>query len=195
MRAISTGLWRASYRCPPIAEAPSTLARKLRKRIRNTVLLHGRMPDRLNTLACHHSRLAGIADTAARLVAGSASEACIADLRLLRLDMMDALASYQSFIHQEVFEPAMRGCPGLALDSASALKISCIDLQGSYEAFRMRWSHRDTRENWPEYRLSAMQMVKKVRSHVHSAAALEQSWAGFQHNAKASHFKHQQRSF
>lgn len=105
--------------------------------------------------------------------------------------MVDALASYQSFIHQEVFEPAIKGCPGLAHDSASALKISCIDLQGSYEAFRMRWSHRDIREHWPEYRLSALQMVKKTRAHVHSAAALEHFWAGFAMNAEQPHLKHQ----
>ena len=135
------------------------------------------MPQRLNMLARHHTRLAEIAETAAHLVSRSVTKACMSDLRLLRIEMVDALGSYQSFVHHEVFEPAMKGSSAMERDIASALKVKCVELQGSYERFRMRWSHRDARLNWPEYRLSAMQMVKHVRDHIHSTAAAEKIWA------------------
>ena len=135
------------------------------------------MSQRLNMLARHHTRLAEIAETAAHLISGPVTEACMNDLRLLRIEMVEALGSYQAFVHQEVFEPAIKGGSTIERGSASALKIKCIELQGSYETFRMRWSHRDARVNWPEYRLSAMQIVKYVRDHIHSATTAEKIWA------------------
>lgn len=61
---------------------------------------------------------------------------------------------------------------GIGGSRGDDLVAGCTEIRAAYEAFRARWEHRRAAENWHEYRLSAVVMMKQVRAHVQEAAAI-----------------------
>lgn len=135
------------------------------------------MSQRLNLLARHHSRLLEIMGTARPLITSSAERADLVALRHLRREMVEALAAYQRFVHEEIFEPARTSGSRAARADAQELKIGCIDIQVAYDAFGIRWSRRNALESWSEYRLSSIRMMKRVRDHIRQVQSFETNWA------------------
>ncbi len=119
--------------------------------------------------------------TARGQITDSVKDADLEALRHLRREMVEALAAYQRFVHEEIYEPAQQGLGSAdAHRDAQALKIDCIELQRDYDAFCQRWARRHVLENWPEYRLSANLMMKHVNDHILHVCELRKGWSSGQ---------------
>jgi len=137
------------------------------------------MSRRLDILTRHHDRLIEIMGTARTQITDSVRDADLDALRHLRREMVEALAAYQRFVHEEIYEPAQQGVGSEeACRDARALKIDCIQLQRDYDDFCLRWARRHVLENWPEYRLSANVMMKHVNDHIAQVCELRKGWNG-----------------
>lgn len=135
------------------------------------------MSRRLDILTRHHDRLIEIMVTVRSQITDSARDADLEALRHLRREMVEALAAYQRFVHEEIYEPAQQGIGSAeARRDAQALKIGCIQLQRDYDDFCLRWARRHVLENWPEYRLSANLMMKQVNDHILHVCELRKGW-------------------
>ncbi|WHU03729.1 MULTISPECIES: hypothetical protein [unclassified Sphingomonas] len=139
------------------------------------------MSRRLDILTRHHDRLIEIMATARTQITDSVKGADLDALRHLRREMVEALAAYQRFVHEEIYEPAQQGIGSAeARRDARALKIDCIQLQRDYDDFGLRWARRHVLENWPEYRLSANLMMKRVNDHILHVCELRKGWSSGQ---------------
>lgn len=136
-----------------------------------TLVCHGpRVSRRLNILDRLHTRLLDIVGTALPLITASARDADFVGLAHLRMEMICAMAEYARYVQQHVVDAALAGADPEQIRLAQEIKIGSIALQRSYQSFADRWLHRDGMANWPEYRLSAIVMMKQVRSHVRDAS-------------------------
>lgn len=131
------------------------------------------MIDRLNILDRLHTRLLEIVATGLPLLASSIADADLVGLAHLRGEMIAAIDSYARYVHDHVLGPAMRGDDAERLRLAHRIKVGAIQLQQSYHTFTTRWADRDGMSNWPEYRLSAIVMMKQVRDQVREASRWE----------------------
>lgn len=79
-----------------------------------------------------------------------------------RVDLTAQMRDFQRYKHEVIFDPIIRGNVG---DKAIAveLKSECIALGIQYDSFRQQWAKADVQANWPQYRLSAISMMTKVR--------------------------------
>ena len=121
------------------------------------------MVYRLDITARLHRRMLEIVGTALPLMAGSRDDADMIGLAHLREEMVDAMDTYCRHVHH------LRDDGRVSRTAGQALVDGCTRLRAAYEAFRARWIHRDGIEHWYEYRLSAVVMMKQVRSHVQQA--------------------------
>ena len=129
-------------------------------------LLGGVMVYRLDITARLHRRMLEIVGTALPLITSSRADADLVGLGHLREEMVQAMDAYCHHVHQ------LRNMGLVAANDADTLVAGCTDLRSAYEAFRARWVHRDGIENWYEYRLSAVVMMKQVRALVQHAERL-----------------------
>ncbi|RYF11925.1 MAG: hypothetical protein EOO77_18405 [Oxalobacteraceae bacterium] len=79
--------------------------------------------------------------------------------------MVETLAAYAGILQERAENAEGRG-DGCDLLRASELRDRCLAMGTSYEAFRARWAHRHALDHWPEYRLSAVHMMKRIRDDV-----------------------------
>ena len=127
------------------------------------------MPQRLDILDRLHKRLLDIIASGLPLITSSVRDADMVGLVYLRSEMLVTIEAYAQHIQQ--LSDAAHVSGDLAREQAAQeLKIGCIALQQTYRAFTDRWRHRDGISNWPEYRLSAIVMMKQVRNHIRAAA-------------------------
>lgn len=126
---------------------------------------------RLDITARLHRRMLEIVGTALPLITGSHADADLIGLAHLRKDMVAAIDLYCEHV-QGLLDEA-RGALGSAdLGEAERLARGCVSLREAYDGFRARWAHRHAADHWHEYRLSAVVMMKQVRSHVEQAESL-----------------------
>ncbi|WP_174291241.1 hypothetical protein [Sphingomonas bacterium] len=104
-----------------------------------------------------------IVGTALPLMTSARADADLIGLAHLREEMVQAMDAYCHHVHQ------LHDAGSLVPDHADLLVGGCVELRSAYEAFRIRWVHRDGIENWYEYRLSAVVMMKQVRALVQQA--------------------------
>lgn len=123
------------------------------------------MPHRLNLVERHHKRLLEIVSAALPLITGSARDADLIGLRYLRQETVEALASYARLV-ADMVDNAEGSGDGRAAFVAGTLQARCRTIGGSYETFRGRWLERVALDNWAEYRLSAILMMKRVRDEI-----------------------------
>jgi hypothetical protein len=135
------------------------------------------MPQRLDILRRHHCRLLEIMSTGQALLTNLADDADLDALRHLRGEMNEALAAYQRFVHDAVFNATMQEQGFLARADARALKIDCIQLQADYEEFCRRWERRRVLDHWSEYRLSTVRFMQQVRDQISHVEELRKAWA------------------
>lgn len=131
------------------------------------------MTRRLNILDRLHRRLLDIVGTGLPLITSSVRDADLVGLAHLRDEMICAVEEYARYVQQYVLEVALAGTDPEQIRLAQEIKIGSVALERSYQSFTDRWRHRDGISNWPEYRLSAIMMMKQVRNHVRAAAQLE----------------------
>lgn len=131
------------------------------------------MAHRLNILDRLHTRLLEIVGTALPLITSSIRDADLVGLAHLRAEMVCALEEYARYVQQQVLDIASSGSDRERIRLAQEIKIRSIALEQTYRAFTERWRHRDGIANWPEYRLSAIVMMKQVRNHVRTASRWE----------------------
>lgn len=129
------------------------------------------MPHRLDIASRMHERLMEIVGVALPLIASSMADADLVGLAHLREEMVEAIDRYCRYVH------ALRDAARAAGDGGGAartdeLAAECAELRAAYEGFRTRWADRTAVEHWPEYRLSAIVMMKRVRACVRRAEAL-----------------------
>ncbi|WP_010163429.1 hypothetical protein [Sphingomonas sp. PAMC 26617] len=79
-----------------------------------------------------------------------------------RVELTARMRDFQRYKHEVIFDPIIRGNVG---DRAIvvALKSDCIALGIQYDSFRQQWAKADVQANWPQYRLSAISMMTKIR--------------------------------
>ena len=128
------------------------------------------MVKRLDILARHHARLLDIVGTALPLITASAQDADLPGLAHLRGEMIEAMAAYQRHVHDRMSTAATDAGDPVQTRRAQAAKIGCIEIERAYQTFTNRWAHREAAHHWPEYRLSAIVMMKQVRDHVRAAS-------------------------
>lgn len=135
------------------------------------------MSGRIDMLARHHDRLLEILETARPMITDAVEDANLEGLRHLRGELVEALAAYQRYVHEEIYQPAQHGVGAPeALEGARMLKIGCIQLQRDYEDFGLRWTRCEVLENWPEYRRSANRIIEQIHDHVAQVAELRGGW-------------------
>lgn len=131
------------------------------------------MTRRLDILDRLHRRLLDIVGTALPLITSSVRDADLVGLAHLRDEMVCAVEEYARYVQEHVLEVAIASADAERIRLAQEIKIGSLALERSYQSFTDRWQHRDGISNWPEYRLSAIMMMKQVRNHVRAAAQLE----------------------
>lgn len=115
-----------------------------------------------------HQRLLYIVRVALPLIPASMGDADMAGLAHLREEMIEAIDAYSRHTRQ-LHDTALAAGDAARLAEADMLMRGCAALGDAYDAFRARWAHRHAMDNWHEYRLSAVVMMKQVRSHIQSA--------------------------
>jgi hypothetical protein len=94
-------------------------------------------------------------DGAARDVAGCASA---------RWELARILGGYQVFKHLRIYDPAiMEGTPRQAA-AARRLKVDCIALSQDFRGYIARWGTAGSGEQWTEYRLDTLSMLRRIRT-------------------------------
>lgn len=129
------------------------------------------MAHRLDILHRLQSRLLEIVGTGLPLITSSIKDADLVGLAHLRGEMVAALMAYARYVDETVMPEALASGDPERLRRAEELKAGCLQLKAAYRGFRRRWAHRDGRTNWPEYRLSAIVMMKQMRDHVRATSA------------------------
>lgn len=128
------------------------------------------MAHRLDILHRLQSRLLEIVATGLPLIPSSMKDADLVGLAHLRGEMVAALLAYTRYIDDHLIPQAVASGDAERLRHAQASKAGCVGLRQAYGGFRRRWAHRDGLTNWPEYRLSAIVMMKQVRDHVRATS-------------------------
>ena len=123
------------------------------------------MTYRLDITGRLHRRMLEIVGTALPLMTGSRADADLIGLAHLREEMVEAIDAYCRHVQTLREAGHAPSAPGAALDDG------CTSLRSAYDTFRARWVHREALENWHEYRLSAVVMMKQVRTLVQQAEA------------------------
>jgi hypothetical protein len=126
-----------------------------------------------------HDRLMEIVNTAFALITPSLRDADLAGLAYLRREMIQLLEIYSDHVDAKI--ESMEGDE--ALRYLEVLQDSLRQLSLSYEKFRARWVHREATQNWPEYRLSCVVMMKQFRDHLTNAEQARQDFRTFQRAA------------
>ena len=129
------------------------------------------MVSRLDITRRYHERLLEVIKTALPFLTSSMRDADLIGLTHLREEMAEAMGAYCRHVHH-LRDGARDAREAAALSQAEALVTGCVSLHAAYDAFRSRWAHRHAVEHWPEYRLSAIVMMKQVRNHVQHAERL-----------------------
>ena len=130
------------------------------------------MAHRLDILDRLHVRLLDIVGTGLRLMTASMKDADLVGLAHLRDEMIEAIGAYCRFVHGDGLVAHVAGDDAQRRATAARVRAGCSDLKGAYDAFTARWTHRDGTLNWPEYRLSAIVMMKRIRDQVRAASTL-----------------------
>ena len=125
------------------------------------------MIQRVDITARLQHRLLEIVSTALPLITRSIADADLLGLAHLRGEMIHALDAYYCHVSK------LNADAGRSADECDRLTVSCVELRAAYEAFRARWVFRNGAESWHEYRLSAVVMMKHVRSIMQEADAIE----------------------
>lgn len=113
-----------------------------------------------------HTRLLDIASTATPLITPTLEEADLVGLCYLRDEMVQMMAAYGRFIDEVLVPRAERSGDPELICRARAIHVGSERLINAYDRFCARWVHRDPMMNWPEYRLTAMLMIKQLREQV-----------------------------
>lgn len=127
------------------------------------------MVQRLDILERLHARLLEIVGTGLPMLTSSMRDADLEGLTQLREEMVAAIEVYAHYVHKLLGKALADGDTDV-VRTAHDLKLDCIALQQAYRTFTARWAHRDGGLNWPEYRLSAIVMMKQIRNHVRAAS-------------------------
>ena len=130
------------------------------------------MAHRLDILDRLHTRLLDIVGTGLRLIPSAMRDADLTGLAHLRDEMIDTIGAYCRFVHGDGLLTHIEGDDAHRRAVAVRVRAGCSDLKGAYDAFTARWVHRDGTLNWPEYRLSAIVMMKRIRDQVRAASTL-----------------------
>ena len=131
------------------------------------------MAHRLDITKRLHERLLEIVRTALPLIPSVKADADLIGLAHLRSEMVEAMNAYCRHVHELHGDAAATAEPSRLL-TARTLIEGCSSLHASYEVFRERWEHRAALDNWYEYRLSAVVMMKQVRDQVRQTESLFQ---------------------
>lgn len=90
----------------------------------------------------------------------------LATVKDRRPEMQRILTEYQVYKHNGIFDPIIVQCDRERSDLARTLKADCIALDIEYGRFAKRWTGRNASDHWPEYRLSALRMIRIIREHL-----------------------------
>ena len=118
-----------------------------------------------------HERLLEIVRTALPLITASVADADLIGLTHLREEMVQAMELYGRHVHR-LRDKADEAGDAAGMAAASRLVAGSTQLAAFYAAFRDRWARRQAMENWHEYRLSAIVMMKQVRAGMQAAEQL-----------------------
>jgi len=98
----------------------------------------------------------------ARPLFNATYEEAWAQLAEFRVELTARMRGFQRYKHEVIFDPLIKGNHGDRA-IATALKSDCIALGIQYDSFRQQWAKADVQANWPQYRLSAISMMTKIR--------------------------------
>jgi hypothetical protein len=126
------------------------------------------MTYRLDIIRRLHDQMLEIVRTGLPLITSSQADADLTGLAHLREEMVTTIDRYCRHA-SKLGEAALESADDQARAEADHLVEQSGNLRASYDAFRDRWAHRDAVGNWPEYRLSAIVMMKQIRNHIQAA--------------------------
>lgn len=99
----------------------------------------------------------------ARPLLNSSYDEAWPQLAEFRVELTARMRDFQRYKHEVIFDPIIRGNVADS-EIADALKSDCIALGNQYDSFRQQWAKTDVQANWPQYRLSAISMMTKIRA-------------------------------
>ncbi|RZM20150.1 MAG: hypothetical protein EOP67_55070 [Sphingomonas sp.] len=89
-----------------------------------------------------------------------------AGMAAARAVLSDTLQSYQQLKHECIFNPAIVSGDPARADRARTMKIACIAAGEEYRHFIQTWTGVFGHDRWAEYRLSTLNLIKRLRDHI-----------------------------
>jgi hypothetical protein len=126
------------------------------------------MTYRLDITSRLHGQMLEVVRSGLPLITNSMADADLIGLSHLRDEMVSTIDRYCRHAAR-LRENAALSVDEADWDEADKLVAQSESLRASYDAFRDRWAQRDAVGNWPEYRLSAIVMMKQIRNHIRVA--------------------------
>ena len=118
----------------------------------------------LRTLSGYQDRMLEVTGRARTNLMERGPEAA-ADLDRARMEMAQLMASYQLFVHRQIFEPLIATGELDEVSAAKALKVECIALAEEFRDYTKYWASQDVAARWTDYKPIALAMIARVRSH------------------------------
>lgn len=117
---------------------------------------------------CHDHQghaLAGISLTKS-LIETSFDDYDEAAMAAARRVLGETLRSYQQLKHERIFDPAIASGHPARADRARTMKVACIAAGEEYRQFVLIWTGVNGHARWAEYRLSTLNLIKRLRDHL-----------------------------
>lgn len=80
--------------------------------------------------------------------------------------LSETLTSYQQLKHEGIFNPAIVSGDPARAERARTMKVACIAAGEEYRHFVQTWTGVSGHARWPEYRLSTLNLIKRLRDHI-----------------------------
>ena len=119
----------------------------------------------LEQLRQHQDSVLSIMDEAEPMLRDPAQRD-VAGLARARWAMVRALATYQLFKHNQVFDPVVQGRLVGQGERAARMKQACIAVGDEFRGYVGKWSGTDVGGAWETYQPAALAMIARLRTHV-----------------------------
>ncbi len=91
-----------------------------------------------------------------------------AAMAAVRRDLGKTLSAYQLLKHDGIFNPAIASGDPARVDTAREMKVACIAAGEEFRQYVGVWTGIAGHDRWAEYRLSTLNLVKRLREHLDS---------------------------
>lgn len=122
--------------------------------------------DRFDRCHDHQTRALATISLAKSLIETPYDRYDAAAMAQVRRDLSSTLSAYQVLKHEGIFNPAIASGDDGRASQARQMKIACIAAGEEFRHYLTTWAQAEGHARWAEYRLSTLNMVKRLRDHL-----------------------------